>query len=106
MGESEGWDKRSAPRRAFLGRDVLFCHYIRTFMPKYETTMNYLLLLSLYGLIPAGVIWLCRRFRWLGKLGPIMVLYAIGMAIGNLPFHPAEMGVLQELLHMTRRPVN
>ena len=67
-------------------------------MPKYETTMNYLLLLSLYGLIPPGVIWLCRRFRWLGKLGPIMVLYAIGMAIGNLPFHPAEMGVLQELL--------
>ena len=47
---------------------------------------------------PAGVIWLCRRVPVLGKLGPIMVLYAIGMIIGNLPFIPAEMKAVQDLL--------
>ena len=47
---------------------------------------------------PAGVIWLCRRVPVLGKLGPIMVLYAIGMIIGNLPFIPVEMKAVQDLL--------
>lgn len=69
-------------------------------MPKYfdMAIVNYMLLLALYCLTPALVIWLCRRVEWLGKLGPIMVLYAIGMGIGNLPYHSAEMAVLQELL--------
>ncbi|MBR5857062.1 MAG: DUF819 family protein, partial [Bacteroidales bacterium] len=48
--------------------------------------------------IPAGVIWLCRRVKVLGKIGPIMVLYAIGMIIGNLPIMPQQMAVVQEIL--------
>ena len=47
---------------------------------------------------PAGVIWACRRFPLLGRLGPIMVLYAVGMVVGNLPFLPAGIATLQEII--------
>lgn len=57
-----------------------------------------LLLLTLFLVTPAGVIWLCRRFPALNKLGPIMILYAIGMVVGNLPMLPPQIGALQELL--------
>ena len=60
--------------------------------------MIYILLTVLFCTIPAGVIWLCRRYSWLDTIGPIMVLYAIGIVIGNLPGLPAEMKVLQEMI--------
>ena len=60
--------------------------------------LSYIILALLLCVTPAGVIWLCRRVPVLGKLGPIMVLYAIGMIIGNLPFIPAEMKAVQDLL--------
>ena len=52
--------------------------------------MIYILLTALFCLIPAGVIWLCRKYPFLDTIGPIMILYAIGIVIGNLPFmaHP------------------
>ena len=62
------------------------------------SVVNFIVYLAIYCLVPAVVIWLCRKYSWLGKLGPIMVLYAIGMLIGNLPYHPAEMATLQDLL--------
>ena len=49
-------------------------------------------------LTPALVLWLCRRFPLMGKVGPIMVLYAIGMIIGNLPVLPAEIKPLQDMI--------
>ena len=60
--------------------------------------MVYILLTLLFCTIPAGVIWLCRRYPLLDKIGPIMVLYAIGMVIGNLPWLPEQMKVLQEMI--------
>ncbi|MBQ3535571.1 MAG: DUF819 family protein [Alistipes sp.] len=39
----------------------------------------------LFCVLPAGVVWLCRRYSILGKIGPIMVLYAVGMVFGNIP---------------------
>ncbi|MBQ5831638.1 MAG: DUF819 family protein, partial [Alistipes sp.] len=56
------------------------------------------MLLMIFFIVPAGVVWLCRRYRPLGQLGPIMVLYAIGMVIGNLPFISTEIATLQEFL--------
>lgn len=58
----------------------------------------YIILTLLFCTIPAGVIWLCRRYAWLDKIGPIMVLYAIGMVVGNLPFLPEQMKVLQDMI--------
>ena len=60
--------------------------------------MIYILLSLLFCLIPAGVIWLCRRFPVLDNIGPIMIFYAIGMVIGNLPFMPQEMASLQDMI--------
>ena len=60
--------------------------------------MIYILLTVLFCLIPAGVIWLCRKYPFLDTIGPIMILYAIGIVIGNLPFMPEQMKVLQEMI--------
>lgn len=56
------------------------------------------LLLLFFLLMPALVVWLCRRYAWLGKVGPIMVLYAVGMLVGNLPLLPDEAAVMQEMI--------
>ncbi len=60
--------------------------------------VSYIVLTLFFILTPAGVIWLCRRFSWLDKLGPIMVLYAIGMVVGNIPSMPEQLKVLQDIL--------
>lgn len=62
------------------------------------TILNYIVALLFYLATPAIVLWFCRRLPLLGKIGPIMVLYAIGMIVGNAFILPSEMLVLQELL--------
>ncbi|MBO7314217.1 MAG: DUF819 family protein [Alistipes sp.] len=59
--------------------------------------LNYVVLGALFCLLPAGVLWLCRRYPLLDKLGPIMILYGLGILIGNIGWHPAEMPVAQEI---------
>jgi uncharacterized membrane protein len=60
--------------------------------------INYLLLITIFCATPALVIWLCRRYPAIDKLGPIMVLYGIGMMIGNLPFLPPQIVEVQDIL--------
>lgn len=60
--------------------------------------LSYILLTIVFCLTPAGVLWLCRRFPALDKLGPIMILYALGMILGNLPYLPEQIVPLQEIL--------
>ena len=57
-----------------------------------------ILIAIIFCLTPAGVIWLCRRVPVLGKLGPIMALYAVGMIFGNLPFIPSSIASVQDLM--------
>lgn len=59
--------------------------------------LNYVVLGALFCLLPAGVLWLCRRYTLLDKLGPIMILYGLGILIGNIGWHPHEMPVAQEI---------
>lgn len=47
--------------------------------------------------VPAGVLWLCRKYSWLDKIGPVMILYAIGLVIANIPM-PAEIAKLQGII--------
>jgi len=58
---------------------------------------NYLWLTIMFCTIPAGVLWLCRKFSWLDKIGPVMILYAIGLVIANIPM-PAEIAKLQGII--------
>ena len=60
-------------------------------------TLSYVVLGTIFCVTPAGVIWLCRRFPLLDKLGPMMVLYAIGIVIGNLPLDIPGMATVQEI---------
>lgn len=59
--------------------------------------LNYVVLGAIFCFAPAGVIWLCRRFPLLDNIGPIMILYAIGMIIGNIPLDIPEMPVVQDI---------
>ena len=49
------------------------------------TIFIYIILALVMCVLPAGVVWLCNRSKVLVKLGPIMVLYAVGMVFGNIP---------------------
>lgn len=63
-----------------------------------------LLLVLIYLLVPAGVIMLCRKVEFLGKLGPILILYIIGIIIGNV-FHPSAMASVQDILSNATVPL-
>ncbi|MCR4859170.1 MAG: DUF819 family protein, partial [Bacteroidales bacterium] len=41
-----------------------------------------------YLLAPAGVLWLCRKYKWAKSIGPILLLYFIGAILANLGFYP------------------
>ena len=67
--------------------------------------LNYVVLGAIFCFAPAGVIWLCRRFPLLDNIGPIMILYAIGMIIGNLPLNISEMPVVQDIVTSASIPL-
>ncbi len=54
--------------------------------------------------VPAGVLWLCRRVPVLDKIGPVLILYLIGILVGNL-FHPPGMAQIQDLLSSAMVPL-
>ena len=61
------------------------------------TILNYLWLAAMFCLVPAGVLWLCRKYPIFDKIGPVMILYAIGVVIANVPM-PAEIKTLQGII--------
>lgn len=64
-----------------------------------------ILLLLFYLLVPAAVIRLCRKAAFLNRIGPILLLYIIGIIVGNFPFLPAGAHGLQELLTSAIIPI-
>lgn len=63
-----------------------------------------ILLIILYLLAPAGVILLCRKFSFLGKIGPVLILYIMGIIIGNV-WHPSGKAQIQEILSSATVPL-
>lgn len=41
-------------------------------------------LVLLFVLMPALVLFLCRKVKWVGKLGPVLTLYILGVLVGNI----------------------
>jgi uncharacterized membrane protein len=64
-----------------------------------------ILLILFYILAPAGVLWLCRKVPVLGKIGPILLLYAVGLVAGNLPVMPAGAAGIQDLVTSAMIPL-
>lgn len=63
-----------------------------------------ILLVLVYLLAPAGVLLLCRRVPWLGKIGPVLILYILGLVLGNV-WHPSAMAGIQEVLSSAAVPL-
>ena len=51
----------------------------------------------MFCVVPAGVLWLCRKYPIFDKIGPVMILYAIGLVLANIPM-PAEIAKLQGVI--------
>ena len=68
------------------------------------TIFNYVWLSAIFFCIPAGVLWLCRKYPIFDKIGPVMILYAIGLFFANIPM-PAEIGLLQKVIPMIMIPL-
>ena len=67
--------------------------------------VNWTILITAFCLIPAGVLWLCRRFSLLGKIGPVLILYFIGIIIGNIGLMPGQLPAVQELMSNAMVPM-
>lgn len=67
--------------------------------------MVYDILLVLFFLtVPAGVMWLCSKVKWLGTIGPVLILYIIGLAVGNTIHTPGQARV-QDILSSAMVPL-
>lgn len=58
----------------------------------------------LFLLLPAAIIRLCGRVKALGKIGPVLILYLLGILIGNT-IHPQAMAKIQDLLSSAMVPI-
>ncbi len=67
--------------------------------------INWIILIAAFCLIPSGVLWLCRRFSFLGKIGPVLILYFIGIVIGNIGLMPGQLPAVQELMSNAMVPL-
>ena len=63
-----------------------------------------ILVILFFLLSPACVLWLCRRFPVLDKIGPVLILYIVGIIFGNL-FHPSGMADVQDVLSSATVPL-
>ena len=67
--------------------------------------LNWIILIAGFCLIPTVVLQLCKRFAFLKKIGPVMILYALGIIIGNIGLMPGQMPAVQELLSNAMVPL-
>ncbi len=58
----------------------------------------------IFVLAPAGVLWLCRKVKWIGKIGPVLALYILGIILGNI-CHPEGLAGVQDLLSNATVPL-
>ncbi len=63
------------------------------------------ILLLFYLLFPAFVVWLCGRLPFLQKIGPIILLYFVGIIVGNCGLLPEGAFDLQDALTSATIPL-
>ncbi len=57
-----------------------------------------LLLIAIYVFTPAAVLWLCRKIAFLNKIGPVLLLYLLGIILGNSGLISLETFKLQDTI--------
>lgn len=69
------------------------------------TIFNCILLCLIFCLAPAGVLWICRKVTLLGKIGPVLLLYILGVILGNIGIRPEGMSTIQDVLSSAMVPL-
>lgn len=69
------------------------------------SALSAIVIVLIFCLAPAGVLWLCRRFSFLGKIGPVLLLYGLGIIIGNIGLMPDRLPAIQEILSNAMVPL-
>ena len=69
------------------------------------TIFNLVMLCLVFCLAPAGVLWVCRKVSFLGKIGPVLLLYILGVIIGNIGIKPEGMATLQDIMSSAMVPL-
>lgn len=67
--------------------------------------LNLTVLTLIFCLAPALVLKCCDKAAWLGKIGPVLILYIIGIIIGNTGLMSAQMPKIQEILSNATIPL-
>jgi uncharacterized membrane protein len=63
-----------------------------------STVMDLILLGLFYILMPILILHLCHKYRYVNKLGAVMIAYAVGLLLGNIGVLPEEAIRVQDLL--------
>lgn len=62
-------------------------------------------LVLFYLLSPAVVLWACNKWKILGKIGPVLILYFLGIIVANLNLIPADCAGLQDTISTIAIPL-
>lgn len=57
-----------------------------------------ILLIIFYLVAPVGVLWICRKSKIFGKIGPVLVLYFLGVIVANINIIPESAAGVQDAL--------
>lgn len=71
---------------------------------KMEIILQILLILWLC-LAPAGVLWLCRKIPLLDKIGPVLILYFLGLITGNIGIGTPGTAQIQDIISSAMVPL-
>lgn len=63
-----------------------------------------ILLAIFFVLAPAAVMWLCARVKWLGAIGPVLILYGFGLIVGNVIHTPGQ-AQIQDIMSSATVPL-
>ena len=55
-----------------------------------QTMIGNILLLIFYFTAPAGILFICRKNKVFGKIGPVLTLYLLGVLVANIGIFPSE----------------
>jgi len=72
--------------------------------PKLHLNLQ-LVVIVFYLAIPLLILFLCKKVAFLGKLGPVVLAYLLGLGVGNSGLLPGNIGPLQEGFTMVTIPL-
>ena len=85
----------------------VLCIFCKFAPPKTKamTIFNLIMLCLIFCLAPAGVLWVCKKVSFFEKIGPVLLLYILGVIIGNIGIKPEGMSSLQDIMSSAMIPL-